>query len=236
MEIKLNDVNLELKESGIYSFLGSSKSIKSLLFDELVNRLNTQKIGFVSKNISYNNIKIRKLLSDTLKINNYKLKYANKRIRDALKLVDLDQSYLELNFNDLNYIESKKIMLATALIHNPKILILEDYTDLLNYNDKKELKRMFRILKNRFKKIIIMLTKDTTFSYEISDYFYFLSDKEIVCNGNKSIMYNDKLLKKLNLEVPPIIKFILECRKNNHDINDYNNILDLIKAIYREIY
>ena len=81
----------------------------------------------------------------------------------------------------------------------------------------------------------MLFTKDTSFCYEVSDIIYLLNDKKIVKESNKSIIENTALLTKLDLEVPPIVKFINECKKSNHDIDYYNNILDLIKSIYREV-
>ena len=239
-----NNVSFEIKESGIYSFIGNEKSIKYLIGDLIVGKnkskkvyISKDKIGYVSKNPyeNFKNVTVRKNLEKVLKKYNYKLNKMELRINESLKLVNLNEGYLDKIDNELDYIEAKKLSFACALIHNPKIIILNDYTDGLNYNDKKDLMRIIRILKNRFNKIIILITKDTSFCYELGGYIYLLSNNEIVKSGNINILKNTNLLNRLNLRVPEIIRFTNEYKKYSDEIDDYNNILDLIKAIYRDI-
>jgi len=254
MEIKFNSVNIldkeisfEIDSSGIYSFLGTSKSIKSLILDLISGEAipesgNIQikkniKVGICKSN-PYEMVKSKKIkdyFRYILELNNYKDKSINIRINQSLKLVGLDNELLDKKISKLSYIEAKKISLVSALIHNPRIIIIEDYTDGMVDHDKKEFARLIRVLKNKYKKIIIFLTKDTTFCYTTSDIIYLLDDKKIIQKGNKSILKNTNLLNKLGLEIPPIINFINECKKNNHELDEYNNILDLIKSIYREV-
>ena len=247
IKYKNENISFKIKDSGIYSFLGNSKSIKPLIgkilnldiipYEGDIKITKNIKIGYVKVNPydMFSKKTVKEELENILKINNYKEKNIKHRVEEALNLVDLDNKYLNKKCNELNYDEAKKISLVCALIHNPKILVLEDYTDNLTYNNRKELSRTLRLLKNRYSKIIILLTKDTVFTYENSDYVYLVNDKEIVKEGDRSILNNTNLLNKLDLEIPPIIKFINECNKNNHEINYFSNILDLIKELYREI-
>ncbi len=254
MEIKFDkvsvldkEISFEIESSGIYSFIGISKSIKTLILDliggniipengEIQIRKNI-KVGMCRSN-PYEIIKnkiIKDYLRHILEINNYKDKHIEARISQSLKLVNLDNEILYKNINELSYKEAKKISLISSLIHNPKIIVIEDYTDGIIDSDKKEFARLIRVLKNKYKKIIIFLTKDTTFCYTTSDIIYLLNNEKIVQKGNKSILKNTNLLNKLGLEVPKIINFINECKKNNHELDEYDNILDIIKSIYREV-
>jgi energy-coupling factor transporter ATP-binding protein EcfA2 len=169
---------------------------------------------------------------ENLKKYNYK---TDKRILESLKIVGLDDSILNKKYYELKYIELKKVSLALILVYNPRVIILENYSEGLNNKDKNELIRLFRILKNKYKRIIILISKDTDFCYSISDYFYLLDKNGIVKQGNKTLINNTELLNKLNLKTPDIVKFINEYRKYNKEFSDYTNILDLIKAVYRDI-
>ncbi len=246
--VKYYDANISfnIDGSGIYSFVGANDSIKSLIVDLIsgnvlpsngnINIKKNIKIGICRSNpYIKSNKSIKEQLKDILMINNYKEKEINKRITQSLKLVNLDEKYLDKKINELDYVEAKKISLIYSLIYNPKIIIIEDYTDGIINSDKREFSRLIRVLKNKYKKIILLFTKDTSFSYEISDTIFLLNNKKIVKQANKSIIENTSLLTKLGLEIPPIVRFINECKKNNHDIDYYNNILDLIKSIYREV-
>lgn len=251
MEIEFNDVGItdekisfKISDNKIYSFIGNSKSIKHLIASLIYNNsanINGNitkspkiKIGYV-KSPLYDNFNEKRVIDNFKRILNNTKYNVDKRIEESLKIVDINKDMLKIKYDDLNYIELKKISLALALLNNPNVLILEDYTEGLNNNDKAELSRLLRMLKNKYNKMIILVSKDTDYCYTISDYIYLLDDKHIVKSGNKLILKDINLLKNLNLKIPDIIKFITEYKKHNSEFNDYNNILDLIKAIYRDI-
>ena len=84
--------------------------------------------------------------------------------------------------------------------------------------------------------MIILLSKDTSFCYEVTDYVYLMNYTKIVKSGKKNILEDEKLLLDNNLEVPQIVSFVNACNKKGHNINYYTNILDLIKGVYRDVY
>ena len=258
----LSDISFTIKDSGIYSFVGASNSGKTAIGD-LINALvkptkgkvkigpfindgrrikNINKLrfetGYVFKNPydMFFNSTVKKEIEFGMQYFKYKVDRIDLRAADALKLVGLDDSYLNLNPQNLTLIDAKKVALACALVYNPKIIILDEYTNGLTFGDKNELIRLLRILKNKYKKTIILLTKDTSIAYQISDYVYLLAKTKLVRDGSKKILTDVELLKFIELEVPPIISFIDECNKNGHELNDYVNILDLIKAVYRDVF
>ena len=258
----LNDVSFELKDNQIYSFIGPSNSGKTAVAD-LINALiiptrgsvtvgnfkndgrrikNINKLrrmtGYVFKN-PYDMFFNKTVFSEVkfgLKHFKYKTQSKNKRVVDSLKLVGLDESYLKLNPLMLDIVDAKKLALACILVYNPKIIILDEFTNGLGYNDKKELVRLLKLLKNKYKKTIILLSKDTSFCYQVTDYVYLMNLTRIVKEGEKTLLHDEELLKSLNLEVPKIVSFVNACKKKNHDINYYTNILDLIKGVYRDVF
>lgn len=251
MEIIFNKVNnnisFNIDKCDIYSFLGDSKSIKSLI-GEYINKLKLCKIGKIniSKDIKigyvsnnpYDNFKnktVKELLTFVLKKHKYKLNKINTRINEVLDIVNLDKKYINEIDNNLDYVNAKKLSFACILIYNPNVIILDNYTECLDYNDRKELIRLLRILKNRYNKTIILITKDSSFCYEIGSYIYLVNNETIVKKGKYDILKNTSLVNRLNLRVPEIIKFIKEYKKYSEEVENYNNILDLIKAIYRDI-
>ena len=166
----------------------------------------------------------------------YKLEKIDMRASEALKLVNLDDSYLDMNPQDLSFCDAKKVALACALVYNPSILILDEFTAGLSSNDKTELLRLLRILKTKYKKTIILLSKDTAFCYQIADYVYLMHMTKLACEGEKDILNNVDTLNELDLEVPPIVAFINECNKNGHEIYNYTSTHDLIKGVYRDVF
>jgi len=256
----LSNISFEIKEKGIYSFLGKSNSGKSAIGD-LINALISPTKGKVTinefindgrkiKNINklrfntgyvfrnpydmFFNKTVRNEIEFGMRYFKYKLKEKNYRAKDALKLVGLDESFLNMNPHDLNLTDAKKVALACTLIFNPDIIILDEPTIGLNNNDKKDLIRLLRMLKNRYNKLVIILSKDTDFCYGISDEIYIMEKTKLIAHGNKYILKDEQLLNAVGLKVPEIIKFINEANRKGHQINDYVNLLDLIKGVYRD--
>ena len=259
----LNDISFAIKGSGVYSFIGASNSGKSAIGD-LINALiipskgkvkigkfvnDGSKIkdidklrfdtGYVFKNPydMFFNKTVKDELEFGMKYFNYKMDKMSLRILDALTLVGLGEEYLNFDPQILTLVDAKKVALAVALIHNPNIIILDEFTCGLGYKDKKDLERLLRLLKTKYNKTIIMLTKDTSFAYDISDEIYLMhATKLIASRADKSILRDEMLLKDIGLQVPPIVSFINACNKKGHEIYHYTNTHDLIKGVYRDVF
>ena len=258
----LNDVSFSITEPGIYSFVGASNSGKTAIGD-LINSLcsptkgsvkigkykidgdNTRNLkslrfetGYVYKNPydMFFNKTVSEEISFAMHQFDYKTKKGDLRVIDALKLVGLDENYLDIDPMDLNVRDAKKVALACILIYNPKVIILDEFTNGLTSEDKSDLVRLLKTLKNKYRKIIILLSKDTTFCYQISDYIYLMSYTRLVKEGKRSILEDEELLSEINLPVPHIASFVNLCNKKGHEINHYTNILDLIKEVYRDVF
>lgn len=259
----LNDISFAIKGSGIYSFVGASNSGKSAIGD-LINALITPsrgvvkigkfvndgsrikdidrlrfETGYVFKNPydMFFNKTVKKELEFGMKYFKYKMNKVNIRTSDALTLVGLGDEYLNLDPHMLTLVDAKKVALACALIHNPNIIILDEFTCGLGYKDKKDLERLLRLLKTKYNKMIILLTKDTSFAYDVSDEVYLMHATKIVMSkSDKEILRDEVLLTNLGLQTPPIASFINACNKRGHEIYHYSNIHDLIKGVYRDVF
>lgn len=253
-------VNFKITKSGIYSFLGNSKSGKSSIC-ELISFLVKPTYGTVtvdkynSKSIrkNYNKLrfnigyvfedvmdmfvteKVADELEFGLKYFNYKYKVRNRRIIDSLKLVGLDDSYLEKKLHLLSLADARKVALASVLTFNPKILLLDEPTIGLNYKEKKDLMNLLKILRDKYNKIIIVMSKDSDFVYNIADYVYIMNNGKIVIDGTKDIMNNEMILKENHLAVPKSVAFINECIRQNHRLSFRDNAKDIAKEVYRDV-
>lgn len=172
-------------------------------------------------------------LSFGLKYFKYKLKKQEIRVKDALKLVGLSEDYLNKKISDLSIGEKKKISIASALIFNPEIIYLEEPNLFLKSSEVDELIRLINMLKTKYNKMIIISTNDSNFAYKVSDNVYIVNNGTITVRGNKNILENEDNLNDNNLDVPDIVKFINVSNKMNASLHYTNNILDLIKEVYR---
>lgn len=212
----------------IGKYLNDGKYIKN------INGLRMN-VGYLKENPNeflFNKI-VKSELEFGLKYFKYKLNKKNIRISEALKLVGLNEEYLKRRIDSLNISEKKKVSLASILIFNPSVIIIEEPSIFLNYRDNEKLIKLIKLLKDKYNKTIILISKDTNLSYKVSDEIILLNKGSIVYAGNKSILEDEKVLNNINVDVPEIVKFINISNKFDANLTYTSNILDLIKEVYR---
>lgn len=262
----LKAINIELKEGKITSIIGKSGSGKTTLA-ELMNALlfptyGTIKVGNYTLGIKgiKNNRDINKLrinvglifqfpeeqffnmtvkdeISFGMRYFNYRVADIEKRTSDALKMVGLDDKYLNRNPFTLSNGEKRKVAIASILAFNPKIIILDEPTIGLDDTSKKNLLRLIRKLKMRFNKNIILISHDMEIVHSISDYIYILNEGKIVVEGDKyTVFKQEDLINKYGIRVPKMIQFSNKVlNKKGIKIGYRDEINDLIKDIYRYV-
>lgn len=212
----------------VFEYINDGRRIKN------INKLRMN-IGYVKSDVNKMlfNKTVRDELSFGIKYFKYKLNKQEIRVKEALKLVNLDIDYLDKNISDLTLEEKKKVSLASILIFNPSLIILEDITIGLGSHEKDNLIKLLKTLKTKYKKTIILIGKDTDFCYQVTDKVLIIDHGRVVFTGDKSVLEHDKMLTFYDLETPNIVKFINASNKKNKNITYTNNILDLIKEVYR---
>lgn len=180
---------------------------------------------------------VRAELEMGLKFYQYKINQMEERARDALKMVGLDMTYLDKNPNLLSHGEKRKVAIASILMINPSVLILDEPTIGLDPESKKSIIKLLRILKNRFHKTILIVSHDTDFLLSVVDDVVVLHDKHVVMQGDKYTVFKEiKKLKQYGVQVPKLISFsdfVLQKKKIRLGYRD--EIKDLMKDIYRHV-
>lgn len=260
----LKDINMSIKEGKITGIVGRTGSGKTTLLEMIeALRLPTKgniKIGdyvlekdkkienindlrfnvglvFQTPEEQFFNFTVQEELELGMRFFGYKLQKLDKRVIDALIMVGLDESYLSKNPLNLSNGEKRKVALASILIFNPEILVLDEPTIGLDDENKKAFIRLIRTLKQRYNKTIIIASHDTEMLHKIVDYVYVIDNKKIVLEGTKYEVFKQvKLLKKYGIKVPKVIEFSDKVlTKKNVKIGYRDEINDLIKDIYRYV-
>ncbi|MDD3048917.1 MAG: ABC transporter ATP-binding protein [Bacilli bacterium] len=263
-KVALKDININLEEEKIHGIVGNSGSGKTTLAC-LINALIVPSSGsieidkyIIKKNVKMNNINefrfnvglvyqnpedqffestVRKELEFGMIHFKYKLKYMNRRICEALTMVGLDESYLDLNPSKLSSSEKRKIAIASVLTFNPKILILDEPTIGLDNHSKKKLIMLIKKLKDRYHKTIIICTKDVNMLYPFVDNIVILNKGQVLVEGTKDEVYKHlSLLNTNHINVPEIVLFISKAINNKGvKLGRNTDVKDLIKDVYRNV-
>ena len=111
-------------------------------------------------------------------------------------------------------------MIASALIHKPKILLLDESIYKLNASDKKLIFKVLKEYQKEYKLTIILITHDLEDTL-LSDNILVLDKGKIVMYDTKEKIYQDEKLEKLGFNLPFIIKL-------SHNLMLY----DLLDKVY----
>ena len=184
----LNDVSFNFESGKIYSIVGPSGSGKSTLLNLLslidtpnsgVIKINDNKIDFENK-IENDNIRAKKigiiyqdknLLSDFSAIENVYLPNLllsndqNSSIIIAKKIIKNFGLSSRLNHfpSELSGGENQRIAIARALINNPEIVLADEPTGSLDFENAKQIFKLLLNLKNK-NRIIIYATHNRYFA------------------------------------------------------------------------
>ncbi len=116
--------------------------------------------------------------------------------------------------------DKEKVMIASSLIYNPKILLLDESMHKLNDSDKKLVFKIFNEYRRKYKLTIILITHDLEDTLS-ADRIIVLNKGSIVMDGTPYDIYSDDKLEKMGFNLPFIVKL-------SHNLMLY----DLLDRVY----
>lgn len=167
---------------------------------------------------------------------NYKNNDINKKIKDSLKIVGLSENYLDKKIINLSAGELKLIQIAIGLLCNPSVIIFDEPFVELDYNNKKKIIRIIKMLKNRYNKTIIIASNDSNLLYELTDDLIVINKAKVVAADETKKIYQDiNFLNNYNIEIPNLVKFTSLAKNKKAKLSYHRDILDLIKDVYKHV-
>lgn len=241
-KVIFKNLNLNIKKNSFVSIIGPNGSGKSTLI-RILSGLNSYD-GYITINGHYlnkENIKIiRRTLGivfdnpdnqfigqtviDDLAFNLENLSYSkeeiNKEISYIAKLFKIEKILLSEPSN-LNNSTKQKVAIASALIHKPKILMLDESLHQLDNKDKKIVFKALETYKKEHDLTIILITHNQEDTI-LSDRIIVIDKQKIILDGKVEEVYTkEKILYNLGIEIPFIIKLSINLK-----------LYDLIDEIY----
>ncbi len=199
---------------------------------EVANIFEQEKKGLIyglmgNINLTTNNLNY-KIITD-YKFNGTVKEYLNSnKDKSSLKMVLLNENILSKASFELSIGDLKKVSLAKALIENKDYIVLNYFEKEQNYQEREYFKRLWKKLTNEYHKTIIIFTNDISIFWDIASTLIYIDNNQINKISKKD--YN-KWINQLNK--PEIIKITELMKEKNVNIEIYQDIKDLLKAIYR---
>lgn len=228
----LKDINLCFDSNLIHGIIGPIGSGKSTML-ELMNGITKPTSGDIvvgkyelhKKNFNFNKFRydvglvyqfpekqffcntVGEEIAFSQKVFKKKNKYLKSKVIKMLKMVGLDETYINRSPFSLNGGEKRRVAIASVLISNPKLLIMDEPTIGLDNNSKKKLMKLLCTLKTKYLKTIIIVTHDVDMLYEIVDNVVVLSKGKVIKEGSKIEVFGDvDYLNKNNTPIPNVVK------------------------------
>ncbi|MBM0637273.1 ABC transporter ATP-binding protein [Campylobacter sp. VicNov18] len=229
-EALLKNINLELENQAFIGILGPNGSGKSTLLKLILKNLNASKgeISLFNTNIKKFSLKEfakicgfvpqKSELNAPLKVMDVLLmsKYANLKhtfssytqkdiieVKQLAKELNL-QDFLQRNILSLSGGEFQRVLLARALLKNPKILFLDEPTSALDLNYAVELLSLCEKLIKEKNIAVLAILHDLNLASMFCDKIVFLKEGEIKYFGTSKELFTEKILKEiynLNCEI-----------------------------------
>lgn len=163
-------------------------------------------------------------------------KEAIKRAKEIIKLVGLDESYLEKSPFDLSGGQKRRIAIAGILIMNPDILVLDEPTAGLDPKGARDMMNLFKQL-NKNGKTVIIVTHDMNHVLEYCDEAIVMKHGKIEKHLSVDELFKQNdYLDHLGIDLPIITDFITKLNKHGYEIDSsIKDIEILAKKIRGEI-
>lgn len=153
-----------------------------------------------------------------------------KRVREALNLVGLDDSYIEKSPFQLSGGQQRRVAIAGVLAMEPKVLILDEPTVGLDPKGCRLLLKLIKKLHEENGITIIMVSHNMDNIANLCSKVLVLNKGEELISGSPiDVFSNEKRLKSIGLSLPSIIQLCEEL--NIHSLKNVPNIEQLSNAI-----
>ncbi|AIO18101.1 Energy-coupling factor transporter ATP-binding protein EcfA2 [Candidatus Izimaplasma bacterium HR1] len=131
---------------------------------------------------------------------------AEKRAEEVIKLVGLDETYLERSPFNLSGGEKKRVSIAGILAMEPDILVLDEPTSGLDPKGRDDLLELFTSINKELNKTVIIITHDMNTVYKYATRVLVMKKGELQFDGTPLDLYTNQDLESWNLDLPEILE------------------------------
>ncbi|CDF57603.1 methionine ABC transporter ATP-binding protein [Thermobrachium celere] len=217
----LKGINLKIEKGQVFGIIGKSGAGKSTLLrclnlleipdegqiiveGEDITKFNKRELREYRKNVSMifqhfnllSNSNVYKNVAFPLEIAGYKREYIDKRVKELLEIVGLEDKEREYPSN-LSGGQKQRVAIARALANNPKILLCDEATSALDPLTTKQILDLLLHLNNKFGLTIVLITHEMDVVERICSHVAVMENGLIVEVGKKDEVFNSPKSKTL---------------------------------------
>ena len=228
------EIDINIKEKIITGIITDTK--EEII--EEIKRKSIQKIGIVKEDYLSSNflIKVYEWMYYEIRRKRLILKNPKKKIEDSLRIVGLDNTYLNRNINSLSSSEKVLIILAISLLSNPDIIILDDLFKYLDKVNEKNLIMLLEKIRDLYNKTIILINDDSEILYKYTSNLIIKKNNLFIEDETNKLFQRVDFLHKNNIKVPEIIELThLIKKKKKVKLEYHKDVRDILKDIYKHV-
>lgn len=247
-----NGINLSFYTNNYYSIIGSNNCGKTTLFKLIAgilpsnNMIYCDKISLNKQNIynyginlgivdrfNRNSFKYNLVIDEMIyPLHNlgYSKRYSIDRIKEVLLMFDAS-SFFDKKIIELNYYEKELLLIMIAILHKPKVLLLDSALEIFPKKDKVKIIKVLKKLVSDGLTII-------NFTSSLEDINY--SDKIVLLDEFKvigeylpnDIFNNDKLFYEHHLEIPFMTDLSIKLKMYDLIDKEYKSMKGMVDDIW----
>lgn len=162
---------------------------------------------------------------------------AEELAKKAIKVVGLDESYLERSPFDLSGGQKRRVAIAGILVLDPDILVLDEPTAGLDPQGAKEMMQLFMDLNKKEGKTILLVSHDMEHVLNYCDEVVVLDDGKVkVQTDVKNFFMHPEWMEEIGINPPSLIRLKQELRENGFAIpKEILNMEDLAKCVEKQV-
>lgn len=162
---------------------------------------------------------------------------AKQRAREVIRLVGLDESFLQKSPLDLSGGQKRRVAIAGILAMDPDVLVLDEPTAGLDPQGAQQMMSLFMNLNKKMNKTVLVVTHDMEHVLNYCDEVVVVKDGKIVTHVKVEEFFKDTaLLNELHILPPSVIRFREMLNEKGFALdNSIMDIKSLAKAVAKEV-